>query len=169
MADGKKNGGAMDEAKNVAKKKAKKKIVGAILGAVSQLIIPILIIVVLIASVMLIAQQITNMINGIKDGWSSFWNRDGIVVSGSVIWIQAAGIYHLSGDWNGSICVQAGNEDKVKLRLEGVSIQSQGAPAIQVQNADMRALGHAERLHSLFKLNGQIGVNHFVGTPCLSV
>lgn len=68
MADGKKNGGAMDEAKNVAKKKAKKKIVGAILGAVSQLIIPILIIVVLIASVMLIAQQITNMINGIKDG-----------------------------------------------------------------------------------------------------
>lgn len=81
MADGKKNGGAMDEAKNVAKKKAKKKIVGAILGAVSQLIIPILIIVVLIASVMLIAQQITNMINGIKDGWSSFWNRDGIVVS----------------------------------------------------------------------------------------
>lgn len=81
MADGKKNGGAMDEAKNVAKKKAKKKIVGAILGAVSQLIIPILIIVVLLASVMLIAQQITNMINGIKDGWSSFWNRDGIVVS----------------------------------------------------------------------------------------
>ncbi len=81
MADGKKNGGAMDEAKNVAKKKVKKKIVGAILGAVSQLIIPILIIVVLIASVMLIAQQITNMINGIKDGWSSFWNRDGIVVS----------------------------------------------------------------------------------------
>lgn len=61
---------------------------------------------------------------------------DGIVVSGSVIWIQAAGIYHLSGDWNGSICVQAGNEDKVKLRLEGVSIQSQGVPAIQVQNAD---------------------------------
>lgn len=81
MADGKKNGGAMDEAKNVAKKKAKKKIVGAILGAVSQLILPVMIIVVLLASVMLIAQQITNMINGIKDGWSSFWNRDGIVVS----------------------------------------------------------------------------------------
>lgn len=61
---------------------------------------------------------------------------DGIVVSGNGIWIQAAGIYHLSGDWNGSICVQVGNEDKVKLRLEGVSIQSQGMPAIQVQNAD---------------------------------
>lgn len=61
---------------------------------------------------------------------------EGIVVSGNVIWIQAAGIYHVSGEWNGSICVQVGEEDKVKLRLEGVSIQSQGMPAIQVQNAD---------------------------------
>lgn len=61
---------------------------------------------------------------------------EGIVVSGNVIWIQAAGIYHISGEWNGSICVQVGEEDKVKLRLEGVSIQSQGMPAIQVQNAD---------------------------------
>lgn len=75
------------------------------------------------------AEKYLSLSDGVMQG-------DGIVVSGSVIWIQAAGIYHLSGDWNGSICVQAGNEDKVKLRLEGVSIQSQGAPAIQVQNAD---------------------------------
>ena len=40
---------------------------------------------------------------------------EGIVVSGNVIWIQAAGIYHVSGEWNGSICVQVGEEDKVKL------------------------------------------------------
>lgn len=65
-----------------------------------------------------------------------FMQGDGIVVSDSMIFIQAAGIYHVSGEWNGSICVQAGEEDKVKLRLEGVSIQSQGMPAIQVQNAD---------------------------------
>lgn len=65
-----------------------------------------------------------------------FVQGEGIVVSDSMIFIQAAGIYHISGEWNGSICVQAGEEDKVKLRLEGISIQSQGMPAIQVQNAD---------------------------------
>lgn len=61
----------------------------------------------------------------------------GIVVSGNQIFLQAAGIYHLSGNWNGSICVQAGTTDTVELRLEGASICGVDAPAIQIQQAGM--------------------------------
>ena len=68
----------------------------------------------------------------------------GIVVSGNQIFLQAAGIYHLSGNWNGSICVQAGATDTVELRLEGASICGVNAPAIQIQQAGMVTITTAD-------------------------
>ena len=68
----------------------------------------------------------------------------GIVVSGNQIFLQAAGIYHLSGNWNGSICVQAGATDAIELRLEGASICGVDAPAIQIQQAGMVTITTAD-------------------------
>lgn len=68
----------------------------------------------------------------------------GIVVSGNQIFLQAAGIYHLSGNWSGSICVQAGTTDTVELRLEGASICGVNAPAIQIQQAGMVTITTAD-------------------------
>lgn len=68
----------------------------------------------------------------------------GIVVSGNQIFLQAAGIYHLSGNWNGSICVQAGATDAIELRLEGASICGVDAPAIQIQQAGMVTIKTAD-------------------------
>lgn len=68
----------------------------------------------------------------------------GIVVSGNQIFLQAAGIYHLSGEWNGSICVQAGATNTVELRLEGASICGVNAPAIQIQQAGMVTITTAD-------------------------
>lgn len=68
----------------------------------------------------------------------------GIVVSGNQIFLQAAGIYHLSGNWNGSIYVQAGTTDTVELRLEGASICGVNAPAIQIQQAGMVTITTAD-------------------------
>ena len=77
----------------------------------------------------------------------------GIVVSGNQIFLQAAGIYHLSGNWNGSICVQAGATDTVELRLEGASICGLNAPAIQIQQAGMVTITTADhQIGTVFQL-----------------
>lgn len=65
----------------------------------------------------------------------------GIVVSENQIFLQTAGIYHLSGNWNGNICVQAGVADAVELRLEGVSLHG----TIQIQQAGTVTITAADR------------------------
>ncbi|MGN0630494.1 MAG: carbohydrate-binding domain-containing protein [Ruminococcus sp.] len=61
---------------------------------------------------------------------------DGYTFDGAVLNIFSPGTYQLSGQLYGVICVNVGNEDKVKLRLNGVSIENAGAPCIQIENAD---------------------------------
>jgi hypothetical protein len=57
--------------------------------------------------------------------------------SGRDITITAAGVYVITGSAeNTSIIVDAGDEDKVQLVLNGVSITNSSAPAIYVKNAD---------------------------------
>lgn len=68
----------------------------------------------------------------------------GIVVSGNQIFLQTAGIYHLSGNWNGSIYIQAEATDTVELRLEDASICGVNAPAIQIQQAGMVTITTAD-------------------------
>ena len=51
--------------------------------------------------------------------------------------ITEAGTYHLTGTIeNGSITINVGDDDKVKLILDNVSITNQNGPAIYVENAD---------------------------------
>ncbi len=61
---------------------------------------------------------------------------DGYTFDGSTLNIFGAGTYHISGSLAGMIYVNVGNDDKVKLRLNGVGIENTGAPCIQVDNAD---------------------------------
>lgn len=59
------------------------------------------------------------------------------VTSGSNINITSAGVYVLSGSAsNVSVTVNAGDDDKVQIVLDGVSITNSSKPAIYVVNAD---------------------------------
>ena len=58
-------------------------------------------------------------------------------ISGQEISISAAGVYVLTGTAeNCTVIVDAGNEDKVQLVLDGVSITNADFPCIYVKNAD---------------------------------
>ncbi len=62
---------------------------------------------------------------------------DGYTYDGVTLSIFSAGDYHLTGTLNeGQVCVNVTNEEKVKLRLNGVGITKTGAPCIQIDNAD---------------------------------
>lgn len=62
---------------------------------------------------------------------------DGYTYDGVTLNIFSAGTYHLTGQLNeGQIYVNVTNEEKVKLRLNGVGIVKTGAPCIQIDNAD---------------------------------
>ena len=62
---------------------------------------------------------------------------DGYTYDGVTLNISSAGTYHLTGElYEGQIYVNVSNEEKVKLRLNGVGIVKTGAPCIQIDNAD---------------------------------
>ena len=59
------------------------------------------------------------------------------LTSGKNITISKAGVYHVTGSAEGcTILVDAGDEDKVQIVLDGVSITNSDAPCIYVKNAD---------------------------------
>lgn len=61
----------------------------------------------------------------------------GASVDGSTVTLSASGTYVVDGELsNGSIVVQAGDDDKVQLVLAGASIHNESGPAICVENAD---------------------------------
>lgn len=68
--------------------------------------------------------------------FGSISSGDGYTFDGSTLSIFSSGTYHLSGELYGMVYVNVGNDDKVKLRLNGVGIENTGAPCIQVDNAD---------------------------------
>ena len=60
-----------------------------------------------------------------------------ITLAGQSVTIDHAGVFLLSGSIeNGQIAVAAGEEDKVQLVLDGVSVHSGLGPAIEATNAD---------------------------------
>ena len=62
---------------------------------------------------------------------------EGAAASGSTVTISAAGTYVVSGELtNGQIYVDAGDEDLVKLVLNGVSISCENDAPIYIQSAD---------------------------------
>ncbi len=61
----------------------------------------------------------------------------GVTVEGSNVTVTAAGTYVISGTLSsGSITVAAGEEDKVQLVLNGVSVTNPDGPALYVKSAD---------------------------------
>ncbi len=58
--------------------------------------------------------------------------------------IRSAGTYILSGDYEGMIVVEVGEEDKVQLVLENAAITNDSGPAIYVRSADKVFLTAAE-------------------------
>ena len=50
--------------------------------------------------------------------------------------ITEAGTYILSGEYEGMIVIEAGEEDKVQLVLENATITNESGPAIYVRSAD---------------------------------
>lgn len=87
--------------------------------------------------------------NGAIDASDMFTNRDltqtadtyeariYTVSDGQDITITTAGVYIIKGDAsNVTITIEAGDEDKVQLLLDGVSITNSDSPCIYVKNAD---------------------------------
>ena len=59
------------------------------------------------------------------------------VTSGKSVTISKAGVYHITGSAeNCTIIVDAGDEDKVQIVLDGVTVTNTDAPCIYVKNAD---------------------------------
>ena len=58
--------------------------------------------------------------------------------------ITEAGTYILSGDYEGMIVVEVGEEDKVQLVLDNATISNDSGPAIYVRSADKVFLTAAE-------------------------
>ena len=58
--------------------------------------------------------------------------------------ITSAGTYILSGDYNGMILVEVGEEDKVQLVLDNATITNENGPAIYVRSADKVFITAAE-------------------------
>lgn len=70
------------------------------------------------------------------DGAAASIAGSGASLSGSVVTIASSGAYKLSGTWTeGQIRVDAGDEDVVRLILDGASITCSSAPPLYVVNA----------------------------------
>ncbi|MDO4804993.1 MAG: carbohydrate-binding domain-containing protein [Lachnospiraceae bacterium] len=63
-------------------------------------------------------------------------NGVGISADGADVSVTAGGIYVFEGSLNGKITVNAGEKEKVRLILNGISITSPDGPAIQIIESD---------------------------------
>ena len=60
-----------------------------------------------------------------------------VLTSGKDITISKAGVYHVTGNAeNCTVIVDAGDEDKVQIVLDGVSVTNSDAPCVYVKSAD---------------------------------
>lgn len=62
---------------------------------------------------------------------------EGAAVEGTAVTITAAGTYVVTGElMAGSLVVNAGDQDKVQIVLDGASIRNEAGPALNIQQAD---------------------------------
>lgn len=70
-------------------------------------------------------------------GLSAIIEGDGASSDGSTVTVSSTGTYILSGSLDdGQIVVEAGDDDKVQIVLDGASIHNEDGPALYVKNAD---------------------------------
>jgi hypothetical protein len=72
----------------------------------------------------------------VLSGTEATTEASGVTASDGAVTITEAGVYRLSGDYEGSVVVRAPDDAQVVLLLDGVSIDAEGVPAIQVDTAD---------------------------------
>ena len=78
------------------------------------------------------------------------------VADGKAVTVTEAGVYVLRGSAkNAQVVVDAGDEDKVQLVLDGVSIVNTDQPCILVENADKVFLTSAEGTDSILAVSGK--------------
>ena len=62
---------------------------------------------------------------------------EGAIADGSTLTLSAAGTYIISGSLSdGDIVIEAGDEDKLQVVFDGVSVTNSDGPALMVENAD---------------------------------
>ena len=77
------------------------------------------------------------------------------LTSGQNLTISEAGVYILSGSAeNATLIIQAGDEDKVQLVLDGISITNTNQPCILVENADKVFLTSAQGSENSLTVSG---------------
>ncbi len=80
------------------------------------------------------------------------------VADGETATVSDAGVYVLTGSANNAcVVVEAGDEDKVQLVLNGVSIVNTDRPCILVESADKVFLTSAEGSDNTFAVSGSFG------------
>ncbi len=82
------------------------------------------------------------------------------VSDGETVTVTEAGVYVLSGSAkNACITVDAGDEDKVQLVLDGLSIVNTDGPCILAENADKVFLTSAEGSENTLTVSGKFSVD----------
>ena len=69
-------------------------------------------------------------------GSSASCEDKGVSVSGSAVTIRSGGKYHITGDLNGSIVVDAQSTDHIQLILHNANIHAENTAALYVKQAD---------------------------------
>ena len=78
------------------------------------------------------------------------------VADGETVTISEAGVYILTGSAeNACVVVEAGDDDKVQLVLDGVSITNGDQPCILVENADKVFITSAEGSENILTVSGK--------------
>ena len=73
---------------------------------------------------------------------------------GNVCRITSAGTYLVNGEWNGTLSVAAGKQDKVQLVLQNASIRSSGPAALVIESADKVFVTLAEESVNVLEATG---------------
>ena len=80
------------------------------------------------------------------------------VADGETVTITEAGVYVLSGSVkNACVVVEAGDDDKVQLVLDGLTITNEDRPCILVESADKVFLTSAEGSENTLTVSGKFG------------
>lgn len=88
-------------------------------------------------------------------GKTAAFNSSNVQIEDEVVTIKAAGVYVLSGTLtDGTIVVDAGDDDKVQLVLDGVSITAADYAAIYAKNADKVFVTLAEGAENSLTVSG---------------
>jgi len=88
-------------------------------------------------------------------GKTAACNSSNVQIKDGVVTIKAAGVYVLSGTFtDGTIVVDAGDDDKVQLVLDGVSITAVDYAAIYAKNADKVFVTLAEGAENSLTVSG---------------